>query len=82
MSKLEETNGEIAEGVTEGFKKIEDGVVGGYKAIENGVVGGYKKMESGVVNAFNKVSEKCVETLFAREGESVEEAKKRLSKKR
>ena len=39
-------------------------------------------MESGVVNAFNKVSDKCVETLFAREGESVEEAKKRLSEKR
>ena len=30
---------------------------------------------------FNKVSDKCVEVLFAKEGESVENAKKRLSGK-
>ena len=80
MSKFEETNEKIAEGVTDGFKKIEDGVVGGYKAIENGVVGGYKKVESGAVHAFNAVSDKFVEKLFTREGETVEEAKERLAK--
>lgn len=40
---------------------------------------GYKKIEDGVVEGFKKVTDKCVETLFAREGESVEDAKKRLS---
>ncbi|MBQ3516570.1 MAG: hypothetical protein IJA29_05025 [Lachnospiraceae bacterium] len=67
MSKLVETN-----------EKIAEAVVGGYKKIETGVVEGYKKIETGAVEGFNKVSDKCVEKLFAKEGESVEDAKKRL----
>ena len=63
------------------IKKIEDGVVNGYKKIETGVVTGYKKIETGVVEGFNKVTDKCVEVLFAKEGESVEDARKRLSGK-
>lgn len=63
------------------YEKIEQGVVNGYKKIENGVVGGYKKMETGIVDGFQKVTDKCVEVLFAKEGESVEDAKKRLSGK-
>lgn len=64
----EEFGSKIASAVTEGYKKIEDGVVGGYKKIEDSIVEG-----------FNKVSDKFVEKLFAREGETVEDAKKRLS---
>lgn len=70
MSKFVEANERIAEGVVKGYKKIEDGVVGGYK-----------KIETGVVEGFNKVTDKCVEVLFARKGETVEEAKERLSGK-
>ena len=70
MSKIAKTNEKIAEKVVEGYKKI-----------ENGVVDGYKKIENGVVDGFGKVTDKCVETLFAKEGESVEDAKKRLSGK-
>ena len=61
--------------------KIQKGVVDGYKKIEDGVVTGYKKMQTGVVEGFSKVVDKCVEVLFAREGETVEEAKERLSEK-
>ena len=43
------------------------------------VVEGYKKIENGVIEGFNKISDKCVEVLFAKDGESVEDAKKRLS---
>ena len=68
MSKFVEANEKIAETVVEGYKKI-----------ENGVVTGYKKIETGVVECFNKVSDKCVEKLFTKEGETVEDAKKRLS---
>ena len=68
MSKFVEANEKIAEGVVKGYKKIEEGVVGGYK-----------KMETGVVEGFDKVTDKCVEVLFAKDGESVEDAKKRLS---
>lgn len=68
MSKFVEANEKIAEGVVKGYKKIEDGVVGGYK-----------KIETGVVEGFGKVADKCVEVLFTKEGESVEDAKKRLS---
>ena len=63
------------------MEKIECGVVEGYQKIEDGVVGGYKKIESGVVDGFGKVVDKCVEVLFAKEGESVEDAKKRLNHK-
>lgn len=69
MAKLVEVN-----------EKIAEAVVGGYKKIEVGVVEGYKKIETGAVEGFTKVTDKCVEKLFAREGETVEEAKKRLSK--
>lgn len=68
MSKFIEANEKIAEGVVNGYKKIEDGVVEGYK-----------KIETGVVEGFGKVTDKCVEKLFAKEGETVEDAKKRLS---
>lgn len=68
MSKFVEANEKIAEGVVKGYKKIEDGVVGGYK-----------KIETGVVEGFGKVTDKCVEVLFTKEGDSVEDAKKRLS---
>jgi hypothetical protein len=62
-------------------EKIAEGVMAGYKKIENGVVGGYKKIENGAVNGFGKVVDKCVEVLFAKDGETVEEAKARLSGK-
>ena len=79
MSKFVETNEKIAGAVVEGLQKIEEGVVSGYKKIEEGVVGGYKKIETGAVEGFAKVTDKCVEKLFAKEGESVEDAKKRLA---
>ena len=68
MSKFVEANEKIAEGVVKGYRKI-----------EAGVVGGYKKIETGVVEGFGKVTDKCVEMLFAKDGESAEDAKKRLS---
>jgi hypothetical protein len=68
MSKFVEANEKIAEGVVKGYKKIEDGVVSGYK-----------KIETGVVEGFGKVTDKCVEKLFTKEGETVEDTKKRLS---
>lgn len=69
MSKFVEVNEKIAEAVIDGYKKIEDGVVGSYK-----------KIEKGAVDGFTKVTDKCVEKLFTKEGETVEEARKRLSK--
>lgn len=71
------------------MKKIADvvedmgqAVTKGYKAIENGVVSGYKKIENGAVTGFEKVSDRCVDVLFTKEGESVEEAKARLAANR
>ena len=68
--------------IVEVNEKIAEGVVKGYKKIENGVVEGYKKIETGAVRGFSKVVDKCVEVLFARKGESVEDAKARLSGKK
>lgn len=69
----------VEEGAVSAYQKIEKGVVDGYQKIEDAVVGGYKKIEEGVVEGFNKMTDKFVEKLFAREGETVEEAKKRLN---
>ena len=71
----------IENGVVTGYKKIETGVVSGYKKIENGVVNGYLKIQDGIVDGFGKLISKCVEVMFAREGETVEQAKARLSRK-
>lgn len=68
MSKFAEVNEKIAEKVVEGYKKIEDGVVGGYK-----------KIEKGAVDGFNKVNDKIIEKVFAKEGETAQDAKKRLT---
>lgn len=65
--------------IIEANEKIAEAVVSGYKKIEDGVVESYKKIEKGAIQGFEKVTDKCVEKLFAKEGESVEDAKKRLS---
>lgn len=49
--------------------------------IAQSVTDGYQKIENGVVSGFGKVTDKCVEVLFAKEGETVEEAKARLQEK-
>ena len=71
MSEFKKANEKIAEGVVNGFRKIENGVVEGYRKIEDGVVGAYKKVEDKFVNKF-----------LAHEGESTEDAKKRLAEER
>ena len=63
-------------------EKIAEAVAGGYQKIENGVVGGYKKMENGVVSGFTKMSDKFVDQFLTHDGESVEDAKKRLAKEK
>lgn len=66
-SKLVKTNEVIAEKVTGAFGKLEDGVVNSYKKIETGVVHGYTKIEDAFVDRY-----------LTRDGESVEDAKRRL----
>ena len=52
-------------------EKIAEGVTAGFQKIENGVVGVYKKIEDGFVDRY-----------LTHEGESVEDAKKRLARER
>lgn len=54
-------------------------MVTGYKKIEDGVVGGYQKIENSVVKGFSRITDKFVDRFLTREGESLEEAKKRLA---
>ena len=63
----------------ERIEKIADGVVCCYQKIENGVVSGYKKIENGVVGSFTKISDKFVDAFLTREGETVGDARERLS---
>ena len=67
--------------VKETYKAVEDGVVGTYKKIETGVVDGYQKIENGAVTGFRKVSDFFIRKLFSRKGETVDETRKRLSRK-
>lgn len=53
-----------------------------YENIERGVVGTYKKFESAVVGHFVSLTDKCIEVLFLRDGESVAEARERLAFKK
>lgn len=71
MRKIADIVENMGQTVTRGYKAIETGAVSGYKAIENGAVTGYERL-----------SDKCVEILFAKEGEFVEEAKARLAANR
>ena len=63
-------------------EKMAEGVADGYKKIEKGVVDGYKKIERGVVEGYTKIEDKFVDRYLTREGETVEEAKKRLKNNR
>ncbi|MBQ5866691.1 MAG: hypothetical protein IIW56_08470 [Oscillospiraceae bacterium] len=65
----------------EAYEAIEEGVVGSYKTIENTVVDSYKKVEKGAVNGFRKISDFFIKKFFSRKGETVEETRKRLSRK-
>jgi len=70
MSKFQEVN-----------QKIEQGVVDGYKKIEDGVVNGYKKIEEGVVSGFRSIEDRFIDTFLAKEGETTEEARARINEK-
>ena len=67
--------------VVQVYQAVEEGVVDTYEKIESGVVSGYKKVEQGAVTGFQKISDKFVQKFFSREGETVEETKKRLNRK-
>lgn len=53
----------------------------GCKAIENGVVRGYKAIENGAVRGFGAVTDKCIEALFIRQGETVQACRERLARR-
>lgn len=48
------------------------------KKIENAVVGSYKKVENAVVSGYTKIEDKFVDSFLTKDGESTEDAKKRL----
>lgn len=56
--------------IADHVEKMAQGVTEGYKKIENGVVTGYQKIENAFVNTF-----------LAKEGETIEEAKARITGK-
>ena len=69
----------VENAVTERYKTVENSVTEGYKTVENTVVDGYKTVENTVVDGFNKITDKFVDTFLTRDGETTEQAKKRLA---
>lgn len=47
--------------------------------IAESVVSGYHKIEEGVVSGFMRITDKFVDEFLTKEGESVEDAKRRLA---
>lgn len=48
--------------------------------IADGVTSGFNKISNGVVKGYTKIEDKFVEQYLTKDGESVEDAKKRLKK--
>ena len=67
--------------LSEAYQSVEHGVVNTYEKIEESVVGGYQKIEDGAVNGFRKISDFFIRKFFSRQGETVEQTRKRLSRK-
>lgn len=61
------------------IEKISNTVVSTYTAIQDGVVKGYLKIQNTAVSGYKKVENACVKALFTKQGETVEEAKARLT---
>ena len=64
--------------LAEANEKIAEKVVGAYKTIEDTVVNGYTKMEDTVVSGYTKIEDAFVDRYLTKDGETVEEAKKRM----
>ena len=62
-------------------EKIAEGVVHAYGAVEHAVVDGYTKIETAVVDGYTKIEDAFVARYLVQDGETVEEAKKRLREK-
>ena len=78
----------IEDGVVGGYKKIEGGVVEGFTNIVDKASGAMLnedgslktgKVGEAVVGAYKKVEDAFVNTFIAKEGESVEDAKARIT---
>lgn len=67
-------------GFVKANEKIEKTVVGAFEKIEDTVVGGYTKIEDTVVSGYTKLEDAFVERYLTKDGETVEEAKKRLKR--
>lgn len=72
----------IKEEAVDAYKKIENAVTSAYQKIEDGVVGAYKKVEKAAVDAYHGAEDFFVEKLLAKDGETTQEAKERLSGKK
>lgn len=64
--------------IADRVEKMWQTATGIYKNVENFAVNGYQAVERGAVDSFARVCDKCIDVLFAKEGETVAEAKERL----
>lgn len=78
MKKIADTAAAAGSFAKRVYRAAEETAVGGYEKIERGVVWGYEKIERGAVEGFEKLTDRCVQALFAKEGESVQQARARL----
>ena len=78
LEELKAMEHDMTDAIDADPKAVLEGLETAFKSIEDTAVGTYKKIEDGVVGAYEKLENKMVEKLFAKDGETVEEAKERL----
>lgn len=64
--------------IADRVEKMGQTATGIYKNVENFAVNSYQAVERGAVDGFARACDKCIDVLFAKEGETVAEAKERL----
>ena len=76
---MSEKSREKVKALKKDLQVIEDAAVKSYKAIETGTVGAYKAIETAVVGTYKKIEDEFVDTFLREDGETIEEAKKRIN---
>lgn len=64
--------------LVKGNQKIAKAVVGTHKKIKQAVVGSYQSIETGALNGYTKIEDWFVAQYLTKDGETIEDAKKRL----
>ena len=62
------------------YEAVREGALEAYRTSERIAVGGYKAVENAVTGTYRKIEDRFIDRFLREDGETVEEAKKRIIK--